>query len=339
MTDQTGKKTPLVIDSITPETAATNRTALYAWLGMLQDVLAANEGSMLVTRKDENFLWRQTGILIENGVVFAKLGENHYQPIGKDDGTGFYPTTASRLFWAQDFKLAKMTDFEGAFRVEKLISGVQSGAAADATVDLTEYERAKMVDNFEALSDYIKRFNAARDIGEMGPFQQAQTDLLNVLKLACIQCPKLDMRLVRFGMENPELKLQPDLSGDFKIEDLAGVACEWLRMQLNEDATRKHYRTTVLVPTVTVTAEELLLNFNAKLQFLAANKTAEPELIRTVLKEAMTMIPALQPVLEPFDQSTNVFGALKAAANYTATLVPAGEAKPAAEPIQPPATT
>lgn len=328
MTEATLPKTPLVIDSITPETAATNRVALYAWLNQLQDLLTSNEGSMLVTRKDENFLWRQTGMLVENGVVFAKLGEKHYQPIGKDDGVGFYPTTASRLFWSQDFKLAKMTDFEGAFRVEKLVNGAESGAPSDAQTELTEYERARMVDNFQALSEYLKRFKAAHGVGEMNECKTAETDLLNVLKLACIQCPKLDMRLVRFGMENPELKLNPDLSGDFKVEDLAGVACEWMRMQLNEDATRKHYRTTVLVPTIRLEAQDLFTTLNTKLQFLAANTTAEPELVRTVLREAMTMIPALQTVLEPYDQSTDVLAALKAAAEFTATLVPTAEAKP-----------
>jgi hypothetical protein len=307
-------------DNLTPDDARALRISLYAWLEQLGQTLEGNPNTILLSRKDEHFLWRQTGFMVENGVVFAKLGEKHYQPIGKDDGQGFYPTSASKLFWLQDFKLARLHDYQPAFIVEHV-----SPHLADQTYDgeaLTDHEYAVMVDNFKALGEFKAVYDQAFQEGEITKLKEAESNLLDVLKIACIQCPRLDLRLVEFGRANPELHLEADLTGNFKPVDLVGVASEWLRLKVNDEAARRHHKATVLIPTIDPQSVNPDYNLRDKLRAYLADTQLDMGMAARFIESLPITYPYLREVIQPYLETTDILGALAACLTACEARIP-----------------
>ncbi len=298
------------------EEAKQNRTSLYGWLAKMQDILSQNPGACLVSRRDSDQLWRQTGFLVEDGIVYAKLGENHYQPIGKDDGAGFFPTQSSKLLWAHDFCIALMTPFKSAFAVEKIQKLLNEDPTDPNT--LTEKERAMLEANFKDLETLYKTFEAATEEGDSNKIKAAESDVLDGLRLACIQCPKLDKKLTEFSIKNPELELKPDLTGKITPLQLFGIATEWIRLKLNDDGAKRHFEGTKLIADPSMTEAELAVLSVKKLEFCLAqlDSTPDMDLFKYVLEQSMAIFPELRAQMQEFNNTTDLVGAAKKALEF-----------------------
>ncbi len=331
------------VEPISAEEAKANRTALYGWLTKFQDLLLQNPGACLVSRRDEDQLWRQTGFLIEGGVVSAKLGEHHYQPIGLDRDGGFYPTQGSKILWANEFSIAVMTPFKPPFEVTK----VEKAGPVDSQAPgaLTDRERAMLEANFKDLKTIHDAYSAAMAEGDETKIKAANADVLDGLRLACIQCPKLDQKLTEFSIKNPELGLQPDLTGNVTPIQLFQIATEWIRMKLNDDSQRRHYDATKLVASGDVTQLQLAELALHKLNYLLSTVDTIPDMgiFKALLEQIMACFPVVDEALGEYKETSDLIAAAKRALPVMEKLVgdlkaltplPA-EAAPEALPVEP----
>ncbi len=280
------------------------RLDLMTWLDRLNTTLIDNPNAIMVSRPSGDFLWRQIGFFIEKGQVFAKLGENHYQPIGVLDDECFYPTESSKLLWQQEFGIAGITPCLGAFTVEKVKERVETDE--NDRTQLTDKNRERLINAFEEIKKVFATFTAAADIGDQKAIEAGEAELLDCLRLCCIQCPPLDRHLQAMRAEHPEIK--PDFSG-VTPSDLIKPVSEWIRMRLNDDGQRRHFQQRALVPSENGTRRDLLLRSKQHIEQAFGGGNFDAQLMKTVLEGRMVVFPELLVLLKPFVETTEVFQA------------------------------
>lgn len=308
------------------EEAATRRIVLMSWLEKLSGALASmgpNGAAILISRPpargEDRFFWEQTGFAAENGTVYCKFGNKQYQPIGKDDGTGFYPTEGSKFIWMHDFAIVKLLPFVGAFKVQKKEEGsIVEDKSNPAR--LTDHERKNMTENMKGLMEEMERFLNSATAEEK---TENQERLLHTIELASLQCPKLDHRLQLLALQTPELN---SADGKFDLEkadakSLAGVCIEYLRMKLADDSVRRHFEGNELVPgdvgvkTSIVTLIDSLVD-RLKPLIPEEGKEWDAAAITEILDGSGVVYPPLRDILKPFIGSADVVAAAKAVLTF-----------------------
>lgn len=235
------------VSTLTDEQRAEARNKhdrLFAWLAQYPRDNSANGGLML-SRHNDAQMWEATGfhVVVDTGVVNAKVGRHPYQPIGWDDGQHFVPMTHSQMLWRRQFAIASLREIPSCFSVEE--TGYRPPAGVDDS--LNDADRASMQEALDVLRDRL----AIEDQGSSGD----RLSLLDTLKLAVLQTPRLDRYLTAqeeaFRAQHESDLMDVAVAGGALPRVVFGLT-EWLDMKLQEDEVRRTVEGTILkVPDVT----------------------------------------------------------------------------------------
>jgi hypothetical protein len=151
-------------DTKTPEEIAEgklDRVHLYRFLTKV--IRHGMQGRILLSRLYAGTFWCQTGVFIDNKVVFVKYGDSPYQPIGWDTGTEFYMLPTAKLIWKHAFVFVPVQPSTGGgaipvdspFKIEVQDSSVETVAEGDK-VSLTDRERRMLAGIREALIEDLQ---------------------------------------------------------------------------------------------------------------------------------------------------------------------------------------
>jgi hypothetical protein len=303
--------------------AAERRVVLINWLEKLNEALKSMGNAILMSRppqKEEGqYFWEQTGFVAEKGKFYCRFGNRLYQPIGDDDGQGFYPSEGSKFIWMHEFAIVKVIPFVGAFKVQKkadkdIVDDEKNPAR------LTDHERDNMI---EAMQDITEEFEAFLKAETDEAIKEHRERLEDTIQLASLKCPKLDHRLQLLAIQNPELnsgKNQIDLA-KADIKSLAGACIEYMRMKLCDDDQRRHFASNELVPGTdgqNVTQVTLIDSLLARLNPLIPEegKEFDDKAIAAILDGAGVVYPPLGEVLKPYVGTADVLGAAKTAVEF-----------------------
>ena len=145
-------------DTKTPEEIAEgklDRVHLYRFLTRI--IRHGMQGRVLISRLRAGTFWCQTGVIIQNKVVFVKYGDSPYQPIGWDTGTEFYMLPTAKLIWKHVFLFVPVAASTGGgaiavespFKIEVHDSPVDEVGENDK-VSLTDRDRKMLAGIREA---------------------------------------------------------------------------------------------------------------------------------------------------------------------------------------------
>lgn len=279
------------------EEAKARRVALIDWLMNLDS--SVREGHILVSRPNEMYLWQQTGFMIEGGKVYGKYGNAHYQPIGRDDGEGYYPTQGAAVLWSHDYAIASVKAIAGPFTVSRKEVIIDVSEATDTA--LSDKER-------DAMMAALKQLQA-----NQATFQRAETDedktkirqtMVDDVRLFSFQIARLDKALTDLAEKNPEFKR--DLTGIDPVS-LTNACVEYLRMKLNDDAIQRYNRECTIEASAG-NAQTILERCMTRISeaMPVQGKECNEVTLREALEAIMVIYPASVAVLAPFMGTTNL---------------------------------
>jgi hypothetical protein len=290
--------------------AKDRRVAMIDWLMSLD--AAVREGKMLVSRANEMYLWQQTGFIIEKGKVFGKYGNNPYQPIGTDDGEGYYPTEGAALLWSHDYAIASVDQIPGPFKITRKPVVVDISEATQTA--LSDKERDMMV---EALKELQGSLQVSKSLGEGAKAEdkaKAAQDLLDKVKWYSFQIKRLDATLSALAEKNPDFKR--DLTG-LDPASLAEACTEFLRMKLNDDSIQRYHRECTIEPgkaTALTVLEKCLTRVSGTVPVEGQpwNEVA----LKEALEAICVIYPSVVPTLQPFFDTAKLVEAADAALKF-----------------------
>ncbi len=194
------------------------------------------QGAMAVSRSNDVLFWDHTGFFVDGGIraVFAKAGNRPYQPIGYDDDTHFIGTEGSQSLWVRQWGMALVLPWAPPFKVEKH-ELEEMGVEEGTTAEVTDRERAKIVDEMEAFEQFLFDYAKA---GDDQPMKDGLEDGFRevTLRLARARLPRLDRVFESQFDAHPEHG--PDLE-NVEVQQLAAVCLEFFRATLDSDDVRR----------------------------------------------------------------------------------------------------
>lgn len=293
------------VPELTPEEkqAQERFVTLMNWLLRVNDTLdglargQGLEGAIMLSRRDADSFWEQTGFALGDGKLYVKVGHHgtsgqHYQPIGDVKDNKYYPSQSAKLIWARDFCVAQLHPFVGAFRLEH-VKAEETDEDRTNPAYLSDKERELMIAALKELQEEMQRALAA-DTAEAKT--EAKERLLDTVRLAAVRCVKLNDRLALEISKHPEIK--SNYSGAEPMS-FAGAAIDFLRMKLNDDGVRRHYKGTTLTSQESSSLDTLLGSLIEKLE-AALTEPIDLTKVGNLIEATATTYPAAQAVLAPF---------------------------------------
>ncbi len=287
--------------------AKERRVALIDWLMGLDGPV--RDGKILVSRPNEMYLWTQTGFIIENGKVYGKYGNNPYQPIGADDGAGYYPTQGAALLWSHDYAVASVDKIAGPFNISRKEVVVDVSEATQTA--LSDKERDMMVEALKELQGVLQNF---QKLDTEEDKTKAKQDMLDKVKWYSFQIKRLDETLTNLAKTRPDFKR--DLSGIDPVS-LVEACTEFLRMKLNDDSIQRYHRECTITPgkaTALTVLEKCLTRVSSAVP--VQGKAWDEVALKEALEAVCVIYPAIVPTLQPFFDSSKLADAAIAALGF-----------------------
>ncbi len=349
------------VDSIEAKRANAKqvRLVLMNFLTALDSAYMNNEVLLTKGHGQGDDMYVMTAFVIDKGVVSAKIGNLPYQPIGKEDGEGFYPSLDAKLLWMRDFAMAPLLHIKPPFEVRP-----REAVASGDEAKLSDAERASFEEAFKDISAELQAYSNLAQSKPMIPGKDGQPAaedpdvaaqsfrLRHTIKYFLVRpaCKKIDDAMMALAKTNPHLNSTPEALDlmNVPIGQLAMSVTEFIRMKLNDDGmARFHEQHELALVQTTVTEKSLLERNITRLSEqlpVEGQPVPDPLIVKHLVKNTMGTYPGLEKELGELTETTDFFGALQVTITYLKKLLdgltPVAEPASAAEnPTETPAVS